>query len=47
MLTLYLEKKQKKKNYFNLSKKANLKEAAANLYKILRKIKKKVIKKFL
>ena len=28
-------------NYFNLSKKANLKEAAANLYKILRKIKKK------
>ena len=32
-------------NYFNLSKKANLKEAAANLYKILRKIKKKGYKK--
>ncbi len=35
------------KNYFNLSKKADLKEAATNLYKILRKIKKKDIKKFL
>ena len=33
------------KNYFNLSKKANLREAAANLYKILRKIKKKGYKK--
>ncbi len=33
------------KNYFNLSKKANLKEAAANLYKIMRKIKKKGYKK--
>lgn len=33
------------KNYFNLSKKASLKEAAANLYKILRKIKKKGYKK--
>ena len=32
-------------NYFNLSRKANLKEAAANLYKILRKIKKKGYKK--
>ena len=32
-------------NYFNLSKKANLREAAANLYKILRKIKKKGYKK--
>tara|TARA_Y100000591_G_scaffold306383_1_gene304768 strand:- start:21 stop:968 length:948 start_codon:yes stop_codon:yes gene_type:complete len=32
-------------NYFNLSKKADLKEAAANLYKILRKIKKKGYKK--
>ncbi len=33
------------KNYFNLSKKADLKEAAANLYKIMRKIKKKGYKK--
>ena len=32
-------------NYFNLSKTANLREAAANLYKILRKIKKKGYKK--
>ena len=32
-------------NYFNLSKKANLKEAAANLYKIMRKIKDKGYKK--
>ena len=32
-------------NYFNLSKKADLKEAAANLYKIMRKIKKKGYKK--
>ncbi len=32
-------------NYFNLSKKADLKEAAANLYKIMRKIKKKGFKK--
>ncbi len=31
----------KRKNYFNLSKKANLKEAAANLYMTMRKIKKK------
>ena len=30
---------KKEKNYFNLSKKANLKEAAANLYKTMRKIK--------
>ena len=29
-----------RKNYFNLSKKANLNEAASNLYEILRKIKK-------
>ncbi len=34
-----------KKNYFNLSKNADLKEAAANLYKIMRKIKKKGFKK--
>ena len=33
------------KKYFNLSKKGNLKEAAANLYKIMRKIKKKGYKK--
>ena len=33
------------KNYFNLSKKGDLKEAAANLYKIMRKIKKKGYKK--
>ena len=32
---------KKKRNYFNLSKNANLKEAAANLYKTMRKIKKK------
>ena len=32
-------------NYFNLSKKADLKEAAANLYKTMRKIKKKGYKK--
>ena len=29
-------------NYFNLSKKADLKEAAANLYKIMREIKNKM-----
>tara|TARA_B100000941_G_scaffold290748_1_gene274472 strand:- start:766 stop:1713 length:948 start_codon:yes stop_codon:yes gene_type:complete len=33
------------KNYFNLSKKGDLKEAAANLYKTMRKIKKKGFKK--
>ena len=32
-------------NYFNLSKKGNLKEAAANLYRIMRKIKKNGYKK--
>ena len=32
-------------NYFNLSKKGDLKEAAANLYKIMRKIKKNGFKK--
>ena len=32
-------------NFFNLSKKGDLKEAAANLYKIMRKIKKKRIQK--
>ncbi len=39
------KKHNKNQNYFNLSKKANLKEAAANLYKIMRKIKKKGYKK--
>ena len=34
-----------KKNYFSLSKKSNLKEAASNLYKTLRKIKKLKFKK--
>ena len=34
-----------RKNYFNLSKKGDLKEAAANLYKIMRKIKKNGYKK--
>ena len=39
-------KKHKKfSNYYNLSKKADLKEAAANLYKIMRKIKNKGFKK--
>jgi len=38
---IFLGKKfQNKKNYFNLSKNANLKEAANNLYRIMRKIKK-------
>ena len=45
MLILFLEKVTKIKNYFNLSKKADLKEAATNLYKIMRKIKKKGYKK--
>jgi len=50
----YAEKKQafvgfgknfkNKKNYFNLSKNGNLKEAANNLYKIMRKIKKRKFK---
>ena len=35
----------KEKNKFNLSKKANLNEAASNLYKILRDIKNKGYKK--
>ena len=34
-----------KKNYFNLSKKSDLKEAASNLYKTFRKIKKQGFKK--
>ncbi len=36
-----------KANYFNLSKKGNLKEAAANLYETMRKIKKKGYKKII
>ena len=39
------KKYKNKKNYFNLSKKSDLKEAASNLYKILRKIKKLKFKK--
>ena len=36
---------QNKKKFFSLSKKSNLKEAASNLYRIMRKIKKKGYKK--
>ena len=39
------KKYKKNKNYFNLSEKGDLREAAANLYKIMRKIKKKGYKK--
>ena len=39
------KKNKEYKNYFNLSKKGDLKEAAANLYKTMRKIKKKGFKK--
>ena len=39
------KKYEKHDNYFNLSKKADLKEAATNLYKIMRIIKKKGFKK--
>ena len=35
------------RNTFNLSKKSNLNEAAKNLYKFFRKIKKKVLKEFM
>ena len=43
---IYLGKKYKnKKNFFSLSKKNDLKEAASNLYKIFRKIKKTGYKK--
>ena len=38
------KKFKEKKNYFNLSKSGNLKEAANNLYKTMRKIKKKKFK---
>ena len=39
------KKYNKNNNYFNLSKKGNLKDAAANLYSTMRKIKKKGYKK--
>ena len=42
---VYGKKFKNKKNYFNLSKKADLEEAAANLYKTMRKIKKMGFKK--
>ena len=42
---VYGKKFKDKKNYFNLSKKADLTEAAANLYKTMRKIKKLGFKK--
>ena len=46
MLAQFLVKNiKKKKYYFNLSKKGDLKEAAANLYKVMRKIKKRKYKK--
>tara|TARA_B100001057_G_scaffold498772_1_gene606978 strand:- start:3074 stop:4021 length:948 start_codon:yes stop_codon:yes gene_type:complete len=41
----YGKKHKNFKNYFNLSKKGDLKEAASNLYKTMRKIKKKGYKK--
>jgi len=43
-LVVFGKKFKKEKNYFNLSKKGNLKEAANNLYKIMREIKKKKFK---
>ena len=42
---VYGKKYKRNKNIFNLSKKGHLKEAASNLYKIMRKIKKKGYKK--
>ena len=39
------KRKKKDKNYFYISKTSNLKQAAKNLYKILRIIKKKGYKK--
>ena len=42
---VYGKKYKRNKNFFNLSKKGDLKEAASNLYKIMRKIKKKGYKK--
>ena len=42
---IYGKKNPKRPNYFNLSQKADLKEAAANLYKTMRIIKKKGFKR--
>ena len=42
---IFGNKYKNNKNYFNLSKKSDLKEAASNLYKTLRKIKKQGFKK--
>jgi len=42
---IFGRKYKERKNYYNLSKKADLKEAASNLYKIMRKIKRKGYKK--
>ena len=42
---LIKKRKKKNKDYFYLSKKNNLNEAARNLYKTLRKIKKKGFKR--
>jgi L-threonylcarbamoyladenylate synthase len=44
-LITFGKKYKNKTNYFNLSKKSDLKEAASNLYKTLRKIKKQGFKK--
>ena len=44
-LITFGKKYKNKKNYFNLSQKSDLKEAASNLYKTLRKIKKLKFKK--
>ena len=43
-LVVFGKKFKKRKNQFNLSKKGSLKEAANNLYKIMREIKKKKFK---
>ena len=45
LITFGKKYKKKKTNYFNLSKKSDLKEAASNLYKTFRKIKKQGFKK--
>ncbi len=42
---IFGKKYKKRSNYFNLSKNGNLKEAAANLYKTMRKIRNKGFKK--
>ena len=44
-LITFGKKYENKTNYFNLSKKSDLKEAASNLYKTFRKIKKQGFKK--